>query len=464
MIEDEAYDRWDAAEMARLVRAGEVSAHELAEAARSRLARLRRLNAIAATAPEAAPPTSGPLAGVPFVVKELLAWPGLPWSMGSRLLAGNPAPGWTAYAERLRDAGLHVLASATSSEVGLLGSTETVLHGATLNPWREGLSAAGSSGGSAALVAAGVVPMAHGSDGGGSLRVPASANGVLGVKPSNGRCTPVGPDLPGLAGLVVEHVLSRSVRDSAHVLAATERTGADAVHAPVGLVEGPGRARVRVGVLSSTLLGREPDPAVANELARTAELLASLGHDVAPVSLGPVDGQALSDGFFGAAALTMAQLADTVEPLLGRPPGPEELEPFSLELVARGRYRDPGAQAADEAAMHEAARAYARLFASCDVVLSPTLATLPWQLGHLAPDAGYDVLVARTEEAVGYTSVHNVVGCPAASLPLGSHDGLPVGMHLATAPGADRLLLELAFELEAAAPWAGRKPDLAWLA
>ncbi len=463
LIDIADYRSWDAVDMARLVRRGEVCAGDLAETALALADALPGLNAVADRA-EPAPTGSGPLAGVPFAVKELLAWPGLPWTMGSRLMRAAPAPGPSLYAARLRESGLNVLFSTTSSEFGLLGSTESALRGTTANPWGPGLSAGGSSGGSAALVAAGVLPMAHGNDGGGSLRVPAALTGILGFLPSRGRCAPAGPDVPGLPALVVEHCMSRTVRDSAHLLAVTERTGPDAVHPPVGLVEGPDPARLRIGVLVPTLLGAEPEPAVRRELERAAALCASLGHAVEEVGIPDVDGAALRDGFFTAAARTMADVVAMATGALGRPPGAEELEPFTLELAEWAATLAPEDSAATEEAFTAAARAYLRVFERCDVVLSPTLARVSWPVGHLSPAAGRETLVRRTQEAVGYTPVHNVAGCPAVSLPLGRDGGLPVGVHAAAAPGADRLLLSLAYELEAAAPWADVRPDTAWLA
>jgi amidase len=471
LIDADAYRRCDAVELGRLVRERQVTADDLAETARALMQRWSALNAVADVAEpppgepggSAAPDPAGALAGVPFAVKELLAWPGLPWTMGSRLLATNPAPGLTPYAARLRAAGLRVLCSTTSSELGLLGSTESTLRGPTLNPWGAGLSAGGSSGGSAALVAAGILPMAHGNDAGGSLRVPAALTGVLGFKPSNRRGVPTGPEAPGLTALLVEHVITRSVRDSAHVLAATERTGPDAVHPPVGLVTGPDPARLRIGILDRTLKGHLPDAAVARELERAASLCEGLGHHVEAADDPAIDGDALSRAFFMSAALTMAQVAQMSTPALGRPPGPAELEPFSLELVEWGATLGPADVAGVQQLMADAAAAYLRLFDHHDVILSPTLARTSWPLGHLAPTLGRDELIRRTEDAVGYTPIHNVAGSPAMSVPLGQHDGLPVGIHLAAAPGADRLLLALGYELEAAAPWADRRPDLGWL-
>lgn len=466
-ISSSDYRRWDAVEMARLVRDGEVTAGELAGTARTLIEDLRDLNAVACLAgaePDAVPGGSGPLAGVPFAVKELLAWPGLPQSMGSRLMAASPAPGLSRYAARIADSGLNVICSAASSEFGLLGSTESALHGATLNPWGEGLSAGGSSGGSAALVAAGIVPMAHGDDAGGSLRGPAALTGIFGFKPSNRRCAPAWPEAPGFASLVVEHCMSRTVRDSAAFLAATERTGTDRVYPPAGLVTGPDDARLRISVLVPTLLGLEPDEPVARELDRAAALCEQLGHHVDVAKPPAVDGQALSDAFFTAAALAMSQMAATAAQALGRPPGPAELERFTLELIEWAATFPPDALAACEQAFAGASRAYLAMFEECDAVLSPALPRVSWPMGRLAPDAGRQVLIRRTEEMAGYTAVHNAAGCPAMTVPLGRHGGLPVGIHFAARPGADRLLLALAYELEAAAPWAGKRPDIAWLA
>jgi amidase len=220
---------------------------------------------------------------------------------------------------------------------------------------------------------------------------------------------------------------------------------------------------LRIAVLTPTLLGREPDDAVARELDRAAKLCEGLGHHVEVADRPDIDGQAISDGFFTAAAVAMAQMALMAAGKLGRPPGPAELEPFTLELIDWAATLRPDASADRERALTDGGRAYLRLFERCDVVLSPTLARVSWPIGHLSPAAGRETLIRRTQEAVGYTPIHNVAGCPAMTVPLGRHEGLPVGIHFAAAPGADRLLLSLAYELEAAAPWTSARPDTAWL-
>ncbi|MFN8021179.1 MAG: amidase family protein [Acidimicrobiales bacterium] len=462
MIDLDDYWRWDATDMAHLVRHRQVHPDELHEACvRAARATDPAIHAIAELHDHESTPDldrSAPLAGVPLLVKELTAVPGFVQSFGSRLMAGNVVTESSPYVDALRACGLRPVGTTTSSEMGLLGSTETLLHGATVNPWRPGWSAAGSSGGSAAAVAAGVVPVAHASDGGGSIRVPASVTGLFGFKPSNGRCLPSGPEMPGLGALVVDHVVSRSVRDSAAVLAYTERPQLPADLPPVGHVVGPAARRLRVGLVERTLLGALPSAAVRRALASAAALVGSLGHTVVELGALDVDGQAVSDAFFVAAGVTIAGVADMVTPMLGRAPGADEFEPFTLELVDWARRLPIDALARAEADMSRAAAAMAAVFASVDVVLSPTLAEEPWELGRLSPALGRDELIRRTGQLVGYTPIHNLAGSPGMSVPLSVVDGLPIGMHFAAARGSDATLLALAYELESATDWGDRLP------
>jgi amidase len=464
MIDLDDYRSWDATDMATLVRRRAISAAELEDACRALIDRLDpTLNAVAATATPAiasAGSAAGRFAGVPIAVKELLAVPGLPWTMGSRLMArADPGPA-SPYVEALLATGLQIMCATTSSEFGLLGSAETLLHGTTANPWRAGVSPGGSSGGSAAAVAAGIVPLAHASDGGGSIRYPASLTGLFGFKPSAGRLQPTGPAQGGLAALVHDHAIARSVRDSAGLLAATERSGPDALHAPIGFVDGPSARRLRFAVVEQSLMGDLPAPEVRAALGRTAALLAELGHEPVEVAPPAFDGSALSLGFFRSAAQTMRAVAELVTPMLGRPPGPDELEPFTLELIAWGASFTGDEAEATSRTFAAATRTYLEQFEACDVVLSPTVTQPPWPIGTLAPDLGLEELIGRTEQLIGYTPIHNIAGAPAMSVPLEEADGLPVGMHLAAAPGEDRALLHLAYELEAARPWADRLPAL----
>lgn len=457
----------DAVGMAELVQDGECSASELTEWTLERIDRVDgQLGAFVHVAPEAARarsagPLEGPLAGVPFAVKDAIGYPGMRWAMGARLFADNPTPAHSDYTQALEDAGLVTVGKTATSELALLGSTETLLEGVTANPWREGVSAGGSSGGAAAAVAAGLVPVAHASDGGGSVRGPASMCGLFGFKPTNGRTLPGMPGEEGLAALVVEHVISRSVRDSAMMLAVTERPRPGG-GPPVGFVRPAPLPSLRVGTWSTTLMGHEPDPVVAEGLASTAKLVEQLGHRVEPLPPPAIDGQATSDAFFTLAGQAVDQVAAMVAPMLGRDVGSDELEPFTLELLEWYRGLPPDAGPGAAGALQQAATAYLEVFEEVDVVLTPTLSTPPWAIGHLSPTLPRAELVARTERAVGYTPIHNMAGCPAMSVPLEwSPDGLPLGMHVAGPPGADQRLLELAHQLESARPWAHRRPALA---
>lgn len=401
---------------------------------------------------------SGPLAGVPLLVKDLLPYPGLRCAFGSRLFAGFVAPAGSPFTERLDAAGLVTVGKSASSEFGLLGSTETLLEGPTRNPWGPTLSAAGSSGGAAAAVAAGLVPVAHASDAGGSIRIPASVTGLFGFKPSRGRTVPTGPATGApFERLLSEGCISRSVRDTVAFLNAVAAEPGAFDPAPADAAR-----HIRIGVLSTTLMGEAPEAAVARALDDAAALCASLGHAVAPASPPQVDGPALSAAFFHLAGHALGGLVGMMTPVLGRAPGPDELEPFTLAVIARAQAAGPDALAAAVQALDTAAAAYRAALAPFDVLLSPTLATRPWDLGWLAPTLEADTLIARTERAVGYTPIHNVVGCPGMSVPLHfTADDRPIGLHFAARPGDDARLLALAFALERARPWAHRRPPAA---
>ncbi len=460
----EAYRQLDGIELARRIRSGHTSPEEVHRAFEHALEAARGLNAVSAVADPSirTADAQGAFAGVPIAAKELLAVPGLPWTMGSRLMRTNPAPGASAYVEALLGSGARIVASATASEFGLLGSTETLLHGVTHNPWSTRHSAGGSSGGSAALVAAGVVPMAHANDAGGSIRGPASMNGLFGFMPSRGRCAPAGP-AEGLSALVIEHVLTRTVRDSQAMLQATLRRDAEAPWAPMPEVHAPAPKRLRIAAWHTTLIGPAAAPAVRAAWQRTVEACACMGHDVHIVEAPKVDGRALSDAFFTVAAQTMQGVMAMFEPMLGRMPGPEELEPFTLELARWGSTLGPDAGETCAATFKEAAATHNKIFEHFDVTLTPTLATPAWALGHLAPTLDRQTLISRTEQAVGFTPIHNVAGCPAMSVPLEMHEGLPIGMHFAAPPGEDARLFALAYELEAELPWKHRYAEVqAW--
>lgn len=455
--------RLDGVAQADLVARGELTAAELFEAALDRVDALnpllRAVVTIARERPEAprdrAAPRS-PLAGAPFLVKDASPWPGLRWSMGARLFAHNVAPAHTPYGQRLADAGLACIGKSATSEFGLLGSTETLLEGVTHNPWDLACSAAGSSGGSAAAVAAGLVPLAHANDGGGSIRVPASVCGVFGFKPSRGRTVAAAFASSDFLDMTSDHCVSRSVRDSAVFLALTEEGGGPTRP----WVRDPVDRPLRVAAYTRTAMGDEPTPAVRAAFDDTVKLLVDLGHRVEAIAPPALDGAALGEAFFLVAGAAIAGVVDQMDAMRGTPVQLAELEPFTWALVDAFRARDAlegDALGWARARFADVVRAYRAATAGFDVVLTPTLATEGWRVGHLSPVLGRAELIARTARAVGYTPIQNLVGAPAMSVPLAFPAGaLPIGSHFAAAPGQDELLLGLAYQLEQARPWRDR--------
>lgn len=443
----------DATHLAARIRAGELTATEAVEQALQRL-QDEPLGAVVHLDPSAverAAHASGPFAGVPLLVKDLLPWPGMPCRMGSRLFAQHVPDAHVPYTRALEAAGFVCIGKTATSELGLLGSTETVLEGVTRNPWGAELSAGGSSGGAAALVGGGLVPIAHASDGGGSIRGPAALGGAFGFKPSAGRTVAATAAPSPMGDMVSEHCVSRTVRDSIGFLRATAAQ-------PLGPIEEPGS--LRVAVYDVDAFGRRASEQTRAALDRTADLLASLGHRIERSDGPALDGLAVSDGFFTLGGAAIEQLMQMMTPMLGRPPGPDELEPFTLALhrwfVAQG----PGAVERAAAAVAEQGARMRTFLASCDVALCPTVGGPRPRLGHLAPDLPFDLVLERTRWLAGFTAPHNQAGAPAMSLPLEVDEvGLPIGIQLAASPGQDERLLSLALQLEAARPWWDRVPD-----
>lgn len=262
-----------------------------------------------------------------------------------------------------------------------------------------------------------------------------------------------------LNGLIGEHCVSRSVRDSAALLAATEITGAQARHQPIGFRHDPGRRKLRIGYYTQTLSGDEPEPEVAASLHDAVELCRGLGHKLQATPGPPINGTAVSEAFFTLAGATLVEVASAMEPLLGRALGPEDLEPFSLALIGSYRTKDSGALERAMATLRMAKQTMRSFAQTFDVLLCPTLAGLPKPIGFLSPQLDWHTLTTRTNVHVGYTPIHNMDGIPAMSVPLStSPQGLPIGSHFAARPGDDAVLLGLAYELEQAAPWIGRLP------
>jgi amidase len=404
--------------------------------------------------------SAGPFAGVPFLVKDLDDYIGLPTFSGSRAMLRNPpAKTQEAYTDCFDKAGLIVIGKSSTPEYGFLPTTEPEGFPPTRNPWNPAHSSGGSSGGAAAATAAGVVPFAHASDGGGSIRIPSSNCGLFGLKPSRGRMIPGRPVRRGV-DLSVAHCVSHSVRDSATLLAVTERTGADKVFAPVGLVSGPDKKRLRVGLVVETMLGAQPHPEVRAAAENAAKLMQSLGHTVEPTKW-PIDGPAFGQDFLAIWASGAAELVEAVGKAIGRQPDDTVLEPFTLAMAELVKSMPPGGLEKAVANLNAAGQAYDRWFEHYDVVISPVLGQPPAPLGWVSGTVDIPTLTERLNAYVGYTTLHNVAGAASMSVPLHwTADGLPVGVQFGARAGAEKTLLRLAYELEAAQPWAQRKPPV----
>ena len=456
----------DATGVAALVRAGEITALEAVDAAITRIEQLNpSLNFMVATdfdrARERASggTINGPFAGVPFLVKDLHGVIGLRTRSGSRLTeAAPPATAQSALIDTFGRAGLITLGKSATPEYGFLPTTEPVAFGPTRNPWDPTRSSGGSSGGAAVAVASGAVPVAHASDGGGSIRIPAACCGLFGLKPTRGRNNPIDARTP--VDLSVSHVVSRSVRDSDGLLAVLERTGAGAATPQVGLVGGPSSRRLRIGLVLNGALGLAPDPAVTRAVEATAALLEEMGHTVVPTDW-PMNGPDFSRDFGIYWGLLARPLVAGAVQRVGAEGVGQALEPFTLGLAHAVEAMDPAAVSAAVAHMLAIPPVYEAWFADLDLVLSPVLDRPPVELGWAAGTVEFDELSRRLTAYAGYTPLHNVAGAPAISVPLHwTEGGLPVGSQFAARSGDERTLFQLAYELEAARPWAGRFPPI----
>ncbi|QEU89750.1 amidase [Streptomyces kanamyceticus] len=468
------YVGFDAVGLAELVARGEVAPAEPEAAAREAAEAVNpRINALVETWPTDDEPTPGkaPLAGVPFLIKDIgVAMAGRRMELGSRLAAGNVAAADSALMRRFRRAGLVTFGRTTTPEMGYSNTTEPVLYGETRNPWNLGLSAGGSSGGAGAAVAAGVVPVAHATDAAGSIRIPASCNGLFGLKPTRGRVS-WGPDFDEMFnGLAVHGAISRTVRDSAVLL--DQMRGAepgDPYTAPEPsrpyareVTRDPGS--LRIGVLGQAWGGRRTVAPVADALARTARLLESLGHRVGEVDveLG-VDWEELVVASARQWTVNLAASIDELAAAFGRPIDSSTLEPPVLASYHYGK-RVSGAQFVTALALrNRVSRGLARHFATYDVLLTPTLPELPVPLGtHAEGAARLDGLgwLRRLFDIAPFTAVFNVAGTPAMSVPVTTEPGtgLPIGMQFAADHGQEGRLFSLAGQLEQASPWADRTP------
>jgi amidase len=464
-VGDGWYDELDGLGLAGAIRRGEVSATEAVDVAIARVeARDPVVNAVVATRFDAAraeayrAPGDGPFAGVPYLVKSLGAEvAGLPTSRGSRLFADAVASADSLAVARARTAGVIVLGMTNTPELGKNGSTEPVVHGPTHNPHDLTRSTGGSSGGSAAAIAAGMVPIAHGNDGGGSIRIPASACGLFGLKPSRGRV----PNLPSLDAFAYPvgctHALTRTVRDSAALLDAVaapapgDAYGAPSAPGPFLGEVGADPGRLRIGFTTTTSRGDEADDDCADAVARIAAVCEQLGHEVTEVTFA-YDVEAANAALASIMAVNVADAVETRLAALGRELRDDDIEPFTRVLYERGLSMT-GVEVIDALhAMESVGREIAPFFAGHDLLLTPTLPIRVPELGWV--DTTRPETMVRAAAFSAFTGIFNTTGQPAMSVPAGADaNGLPVGVQFVGRLGDEGLLLRLAAALEAAAPW-----------
>ena len=465
----------DATAQAELVRRKEVKPIELVDAAIERIERLNpTLNAVitpiyeqARTAANSALP-EGPFTGVPFLLKDVIAsYAGVRMTFGSRFLRDHVPDHDSELVARHKRAGLIILGKTNAPEFGILPTTEPHLFGPTHNPWDIKRTPGGSSGGSAAAVAAGMIPMAHGNDGGGSIRIPASCCGVFGLKPTRGR-TSLGPDFGDLiGGFVEEHALTRTVRDSAALLDANagpsigdpywapkparpflEEVGAD-----------PGRLRIAFTTEAATDVAVQPDCVAAVHDA--AKLCSYMGHDVVEANM-PLPGDSLVQAFITVWCAMVAWTIDGMALITGRTPTQDQFEPLTWALYEAGHQRTASEYLLAVTTLQLMSREIARFRVDYDVILTPTVAEPPPPLGTFdsPPDNPWQGLL-RSADFLPFTPLCNFTGLPGMSMPLfWNAEGIPIGTHFVGRFGDEATLFRLAAQLEAARPWAERRPPV----
>ncbi len=489
------YAAHDGLGLAELVKKKAVTPRELVDVAISHIEKVNpAVNAVVQRSFERARKVAkgklpaGPFAGVPFLLKDLGSFePGVPSTLGSKICKDLILDEEGDCVKRFREAGFINLGRTNTPEFGLLPTTEPVLHGATCNPWNLEHTVGGSSGGAAAAVAAGMVPIAHGGDGGGSIRIPSSCCGVFGLKPTEGR-SPVGPSGGRLwHGLAVENVISRSVRDSAAALdiVSVPQRGAP-IYAPP--IETPflqqlsmPLSKLKIAVVEEPFAKAKLHIDCKDGLANAATLCEQLGHNVefAKIDLNIED---VSSAYLVIVAGETAALLERLSHHLSKKPDPADLEPLTRLCAKGGLVFTAADYAKAVCTMDETRRKVAAFFADYDVVLTPTTALPPPKLGVLIPSEieqrlmqlvcrvgasrlvriAFDRMPETGFSFAPYTFLFNLTGQPAMSVPLyWNKEGLPIGSHFAGQFGDEGLLLRLAKQLEEARPWVERRPNLA---
>lgn len=490
------YERYDGLGLAELVRKKEIKPRELVEEAISRIERLNpqvnaviyRMYDLARKAADGDLP-DGPFKGVPFLMKDILmAYAGVPLTNGSRFFKDFVPDHDSELVKRFKAAGIIVVGKTNLPEFGLVPITEPQMFGPTNNPWDLTRTPGGSSGGSAAAVAARMVPLAHGSDGGGSIRIPASCCGLFGLKPTRGR-NPIGPDFgEAWRGLTCDHVLTRSVRDSAAMLDAT--AGPD-IGAPYYAVPpaspflnevGPDPGKLRIAFTSKPFLNAVIHKDCIKGLEATARLCQDLGHEVVEATP-QIDSKAFAKAFMTIVCVETRATIEEAEMLLNRKASSKDFEPSTWALGLLGKQCRAPDFSQSLNLVQLTARQLGEFFRKYDILLTPTLAMPPVATGELQPKgiravamkllgslnagrlintlSGIDVLAQHVFGFIPYTPLFNVTGQPAMSVPLHwNDDGLPIGMQFVGRYGDEATLFRLAGQLETARPWSDRIPPI----
>lgn len=489
------YDKFDAFGLAELLKKREVSSSELLDEAIVRMSQVNpRINAVIRPMVEIARLRTaqefvGPFAGVPFLIKDLLAsYAGVEMTNGSRFFRGNVPSEDSEYVKRLKRSGVNIFGKTNTPELGITPSTESEFTGVTRNPWDDLYSPGGSSGGAAAAVASGIVPMASASDGGGSIRIPASCTGLFGLKPSRGRVAS-GPDAPdGWFNFIVEHVISRSVRDSAYMLDCLQGDYAGQLlkinqppYSYASAIEKP-IVKMRIAYSVDSGMGEQLHDDCKQGVLDTVKLLEHLGHECEQVSL-PIEREEM---IYAYSVLVAAEMAATLmqgEKQMGRSGKSSDFEPRTWALMKLGRVFHGGDVANAIWTLGQFSRRWMAFFEPYDALLTSTLGAPPCKVGELRPN-GSELFqlkalstlpigfIAKQKEFVirsgtrvfnycSQTIAANVTGQPAMSVPLfWNKQGLPIGMMFTGGFGQEHVLLNLAAQLEQARPWVDKRPPI----
>lgn len=462
VFKDDALGELDAVGIAEKIRTKEINAKEAVSAAIERAKEINpTINAIVTElydrALEVADETKdAPFAGVPMFLKDMVHLKGVPVHHGTRAYSETPKASTTTdpIVKQIFAQGFVSLGMSTMPEFGFTASTEFPNGDATRNPWNTDHSAGGSSGGSSALVAAGVVPIAHAADGGGSIRIPAGACGLVGLKASRGRLLKAAKFKRQPVEIAIDGMVSRSVRDTAHFYAEAEKYYKNKKLPDIGLIEGPSDKKYRIGFTGASVKAMRADGETMNGLNETAKLLETLGHEIVPFDL-PIKDRFVDD-FANLWSVGGFYFQRYGKKVFGEEYEPSELSDLTVGLAEHFR-QNKAKTVGSIVRLRNSFRQYRRMFnrSGLDMILTPTTAHVPPAIGYLSMNLPYEELFERIQNWACFTPYHNATGGPSISLPVQHYmeENLPMGMLLSANHGQEAKLLDIAYQLEAAKPW-----------